>query len=539
MLKPVELYEQQIIALSSGQFASTADIWRMFTATKEGDLNTVRQLVLNCSGLATYEYNYTPPIHFAVREGHLNIVEFLLDYWSDPAYRTYSFRDSLLTMALDRQFDSIADLLRNRLYQDFSIRDNLDQILAAASEGDLDQLKLLIGGRADLINSANETGETALHKAVEAGHLDIITFLLDRGANVDAVRTDGIRPINCAMKTRNRTEMNAGFLAGLLYANGAEYNIYIAAFLGDAEYVRNALSKDPSLANFEDSSHARPITAATVRNDIEMVQLLLNSGADPSLPENGAPLGQSLWHAVYQKNYELAQLLLENGANPNTAPESSGSALFQARGDQLLTKLLLEYGAEDISGDINEFQNYVGDNSLDQVSQILSANPQMDLDKSFCFEGILAGPANNGNKEMLDLLLSYGARVPKISKWGRYYYFKHYEIAKHLLERGMDANHMNWHQTTLLHDMAHEGEIEKAELLIEHGADINAVDEEYNSTPLGIASRWGNSEMVTFLLKSGADPNAAGAKWATPLAWSRLKSHEEIENKLLSHGAAG
>ena len=192
MLKPVELYEQQIIALSSGQFASTADIWRMFTATKEGDLNTVRQLVLNCSGLATYEYNYTPPIHFAVREGHLNIVEFLLDYWSDPAYRTYSFRDSLLTMALDRQFDSIADLLRNRLYQDFSIRDNLDQILAAASEGDLDQLKLLIGGRADLINSANETGETALHRAVEAGHLGIITFLLDRGANVDAVRTDGI-----------------------------------------------------------------------------------------------------------------------------------------------------------------------------------------------------------------------------------------------------------------------------------------------------------------------------------------------------------
>ena len=36
-----------------------------------------------------------------------------------------------------------------------------------------------------------------------------------------------------------------------------------------------------------------------------------------------------------------------------------------------------------------------------------------------------------------------------------------------------------------------------------------------------------------------ADPTAAAAKWATPLAWSRLKRHEEIENKLLSHGAAG
>ena len=44
---------------------------------------------------------------------------------------------------------------------------------------------------------------------------------------------------------------------------------------------------------------------------------------------------------------------------------------------------------------------------------------------------------------------------------------------------------------TLLHDMAHEGDIPKAMLLLDHGADINPIDEEYQSTPLGMAARWG------------------------------------------------
>ena len=69
-------------------------------------------------------------------------------------------------------------------------------------------------------------------------------------------------------------------------------------------------------------------------------------------------------------------------------------------------------------------------------------------------EGILAGLANRGNRAMIELLIRYGARVPDVSKWGRYYYFKHTEIARLLLENGMNPNHMNWHHVTLLHDMA-------------------------------------------------------------------------------------
>jgi len=133
--------------------------------------------------------------------------------------------------------------------------------------------------------------------------------------------------------------------------------------------------------------------------------------------------------------------------------------------------------------------------------------------------------------------MRYGARVPDISKWAQEYYFKNYESAVFLMENGMNPNHMNWRRVTLLHDMAYKGAIRKARLLLDHGADINAVDEEYRSTPLGFASRWGQREMVAFLLERGADANESGAQWATPLAWTRKKGHADIEADLLQAGA--
>jgi len=126
------------------------------------------------------------------------------------------------------------------------------------------------------------------------------------------------------------------------------------------------------------------------------------------------------------------------------------------------------------------------------------------------------------------MLIRHGARVPTVSKWGRCYYFKHTDTAAFLLRHGMDPNHMNWHYTTLLHHVASDGDIPKASLLLDHGATIDAIDEEYRSTPLGMAARWGRHEMVAFLLERGADRDAAGDPWATPLAWATRKGHHDI-----------
>ncbi len=130
---------------------------------------------------------------------------------------------------------------------------------------------------------------------------------------------------------------------------------------------------------------------------------------------------------------------------------------------------------------------------------------------------------------MIDPLMRYGAKLPNILKWPQCYYFERYDAAAYLMEKGMTATVKSWQNVTLLHDMAQKGFIDKATLLIKYGAAITAVDDVYQSTPLGLAARWGHSAMVEYLLSQGAELNKAGACWATPLAWARAKRHQQVE----------
>jgi len=160
----------------------------------------------------------------------------------------------------------------------------------------------------------------------------------------------------------------------------------------------------------------------------------------------------------------------------------------------------------------------VHDENYQDVEGLLKSRPDLAQNElSSWAEGVLMMPSNRNKRALVELLLGYDAKVPAISKWGRFYYFKHDVIAAFLLDNGMSAAHTTWHHVTLLHDMAQAGDIPKAKLLLDHGAEINAVDEEYRSAPIGLAARWGRRDMVAFLLARGADPDKCGTTWSTPL----------------------
>lgn len=515
------------------------EIWETLRASREGDLQRVKTRVSRRPALAHCEYNYTPPMHFAVREGHADVVRYLLDCGAEASnYRTYPFQDSLLTMAQDREHEEVVRILLELAARRFPVDASVAEFLDAVQKADVATVRRLLGENPQLAHASDDTGDTALHRAATIGHFDLIWLLLEHGAPVDAIRADGFRPIHCALYRGRKPVLNAGVAAGILLGRGAVYNIYLAAVFGDMAYVRDALARDAMLANFEETCQMRPISAAARRNDLEMAKLLLDHGANPSPAEHGAPLGEALWSAVYRGYYEMAKLLLEHGANPDTAPESSGSAISHTRDNPEMRKLLLDYGAQETPRPLDELANLLNDNKLEELEQRLKDRSTLENQgAAFWHEGVLAGPARDGNVAAVKLLMRYGARVPDVTKWGRYYYFKHTDVARVLLENGMNPNHMNWHHVTLLHDMAQDGDIAKARLLLDHGADINAIDEEYRSTPLGFAARWGQREMVQLLLQRGADPNLSGASWSTPLAWARKKGHAEIEADLLRSGA--
>jgi ankyrin repeat protein len=68
------------------------------------------------------------------------------------------------------------------------------------------------------------------------------------------------------------------------------------------------------------------------------------------------------------------------------------------------------------------------------------------------------------------------------------------------------VNVRNNYDLTPLHEAVGSGNLDIAQLLLSHGADINTLDN-YGTTLLHEGSTSGNLDVVEFLLKSGADVN--------------------------------
>lgn len=162
----------------------------------------------------------------------------------------------------------------------------------------------------------------------------------------------------------------------------------------------------------------------------------------------------------------------------------------------------IDYGYDE---EQSRFQEAVDQGDLETARSMLASRRDLArFETANWGEGIIATAANSNDRPMVELLLEYGAAVPELSKWGARYYFEHFDMAKLLLENGMSANHKNWRNFTLLHDVVFTGEVEKARLLLEHGADVNALDDELALTPLGWAEYWKRPEMVPLLMEFAA-----------------------------------
>jgi len=556
LIRPKELTGNRKLFWTSG---IGSDLWEMFCACITGDVSTVKRLLDKAPSLARAYYEYRTPIAFAVRENQVEVAAYLLDHGAD----LFGTSGDLIGIARQRSNTDMVRLLETKYASLHQASPKGDAVAEAIRSRDLAKVRRMLDDNPELVNAGDSASNRPIHWAVMTRQLDVIDELLARGADINAQRGDGARPIQLTngdygyrgwvhardVPTAPRQVLDH------LRARGAYCDICTACHIGDVARVRALLAEDPSLANRpSDYVTYYPCSGTPMRNaagagHIEIVKLLLEYGADPNLPEEGiAPRGHGLYAAVYNGHYEIAKLLLEHGAYPNPPVESSADAvgIAIARGDRRMIELLASHGATwEIHmhpGDGLTYADIVATGlrrsmailahygDLDTASAMLADNPALADD-----EEALKTAASGGREDFVRLLLRY---QPDLAS--RVTVSRPREMAKLLFEHGMNPSRPNWLRITPLHYFAETGDVESAALFIDHGADFDARDEEWCATPLAWAANFGHTRLVEYLLRRGARTRLPDdPPWATPLALAAHRGHTQIVDLLTEYERSG
>jgi ankyrin repeat protein len=535
MIQPEPLRSEEYQPWSRGR---GVDVWATICAAITGDLAAMRALVARDPRLATCEFEYFHPVRFAVRENHRPVVDFLLEHGASPGYEA---GDSLLKIARDRGHLELAGFLESTLRERFHIVAEGPAIAEAIRARDRARVRSMLEKQPALVHAADERGNQPIHWAVLTRQMDLVDDLLARGADINAMRPDGARPLDL---TRGDYHYRSWYrdlpwnavrkhevLVGYLLARGAFYDISVAAKVGDAERVAALLDQDPGLVNRVPAwcsyYSGLPLRCAAANGHLAVVKLLLDRGANPNEPEfDIAPFGGALHAAIGNRHHDVVKLLLEHGANPNAEVESSGNCLTIAkfaRAPRKTRELLISYGAKPLPD--------YKDKDVKVLARELDADPPKRIDGPL-LDGLIAG----GHRKCIELILSRDPDVlstPDSTPWWSGSLPKSPKFARWLMQRGLDPNRRNWLGITLLHRCAAKGDINMAEVCLDHGADINAVETEWSTTPLGAAARSGKKDMAEWLLSKGANRRAPEDEpWAQPAAWARRQGHPGVADLL-------
>lgn len=488
--------------------------WGFFQACRDGDLDRVRELIDHDSALVHAQYWYTQPMHFAVYANRPEVVRVLLDAGAEPG--RVRFMDSgwkkLVRRARAMGFEEVRGILEAEARARFGYESGFAELRDAMVARDERRVEEALHGQPRVAAAADLQGNNAVHWAVMTRQPGLLPLLVDRGADPDACRSDGQTPAhllyNGDYEFRVWRELKgiahpgaADVLSALVEAGGT-FDLSAACASGDLARVQGLLEEEPALARRLDSGRRNPLTYAARAGHLDIVRLLLRHGADPSRPEELAPEGHALWMACAHGDTAMVKVLLDHGANPNAAPDSSNSCLGIAvawAGDAAGTieRLLRDHGAT----------TPVWSMTLDDLREAMATPSSVAHTPDFAEEVI----ARN-DLALTDLLLQMAPDValrlhggslrrgdPTVSVTSP-------AVLRRLLDAGFNPSRPDWLGRTALHHYARRGDVPNARLILEHGADIDAIDDQYHGTPLAWAARERHEDMVRHLLEHGADP---------------------------------
>lgn len=484
------------------------------------DLKFVRWFIENGASIDGIPLQSNTPVIAAVRKGALPVVRYLIGAGADVNTVPLSNANAIYEAALYGELEILQFFVENHHWGCNEDGRKLNLLIGAARGGhpqdakyllqhkevceqshvnaslpaaveteDVKLSRLLISHCTD-VNVSDENGNTAMCFAIEAGMVEIVELLLDRGADV-------IGPVNRYGYTA--VEMMAEFgrttmLRLVLQKFGAEIEFrdafFVAADSGCKEAVLFLLDEAfPADFNVDVETGGGNTALMLVAQCgcAEILELLVRRGAKVNkTPENGRT---AVIYAALEGHLEVVQRLCELGAHVEHADDWNTTALVAAcEGGHLR---IVEYLLEE-----------------------RQASTQVTTVNGFtCFTFAIQR--------------------------------RRADIIRGLLVHGANAHGVQGQRASPVLEAVLVGDLEALELLIQSDTDLNEVwkllpdggDEELEISPLIVAAGAGDLKLVKLLVENGAEVELITSMGESAFSFAVARGHLDVVKYLVKEHA--
>lgn len=413
------------------------------------------------------------------------------------------------------------------------------------------------------LNARDKNGDTPAHIAAKSGTTAVLDWLTKHGANLDLTNNAGEPPRLLLAHHPNR------FGTILL---DSETDIFTAIQHDNTNALAILLDADPKLVLKTNFGCQSPLYVAVAGKHTNAIDILEKHGAQwdvfsavlgaktrilgrlfaetPSVINTNLH-GRSLLHfSVQNGDIETTRYLLKSGANIHAQDRRGLTPLGIAklRNNAKLIKLLRQEGAIE-----NIFDTaYTGYYS--NAVTLLKTNKALALATNAAGVSVLEIAAGTGQADVLHLFLKCGASAKYVNPrdgWTPLHLSaikNQTNTAKLLLQHGANVNAYNQFGMTPLHYAAANGSAEVAKLLLEKHAKVDLPNLaptngpvgmrgphrillliRGGNTPLHLAALMSETNVISLLLKQGANVNAKNAFAFTPLGFAQLQTFSSVQ----------
>ena len=299
------------------------------------------------------------PLMTAARTGNAGSIQTLLAHGAEvDAVEAWRGQTALMWATAQNQAAAVAALLAAGADPNARSVRGFTPVLFAAREGHIDVVELLVPAGADVDDALPATGMSALVLAVYNAQYDFAQALLDLGANPDAAGHGWTALHQVVWTRRPNLGRNPPFPVPLGELDAFDLVRTLAAAGADLDARQTQEPRDGN-RNILDRIGSTPFLQAAKVADAEMMQLLVDLGADPSIATEAgvtplmAAAGVGIWKigenpGTNEEALAAVELAWAMGNDVNATDTNGDTALHGAihRGAGDIARFLVERGAE-------------------------------------------------------------------------------------------------------------------------------------------------------------------------------------------------